>query len=200
MSLIVRAAFRKLRVHQHGDGEQHWEQVRAAAPAFSRSTSVPKKLTPVTLPPGRLRLATKPALTGSPPIVKTIGIVVVAALAAKIELPPPVAAITATLRRDQIGRKCRQSIVLVSRPSGIRSPRSGLRHSRLHSSPGGTHRKVGADRPAQAGRNPITGIAGCCARAASGHAAAAPPSSVMNSRRFIRSPRRRAERSDVWNC
>src|SRR5262249_7786954 len=27
-------------------------------------------------------------------------------------------------------------------------------------------------------RNPITGIAGCCARAASGHAAAAPPSSV----------------------
>ena len=27
--------------------------------------------------------------------------------------------------------------------------------------------------------NPITGIAGCCARAASGHAAAAPPSSVM---------------------
>jgi hypothetical protein len=30
--------------------------------------------------------------------VNTIGIVVVAALAAKIELPPPVAAITATLR------------------------------------------------------------------------------------------------------
>jgi hypothetical protein len=29
----------------------------------------------------------------------------------------------------------------------------------------------------------ITGIAGCCARAASGHAAA-PPSSVMKSRRF----------------
>jgi hypothetical protein len=29
-----------------------------------------------------------------------------------------------------------------------------------------------------------------CARAASGHAAA-PPSSVMNARRFIRSPRRR---------
>src|SRR5437870_4540640 len=30
----------------------------------------------------------------------------------------------------------------------------------------------------------------CCARAASGHAAAAPPRSVMNSRRFIRSPHR----------
>src|SRR5262249_38998368 len=32
---------------------------------------------------------------------------------------------------------------------------------------------------------------GCCARAASGQAAAAPPSSVMNSRRFTQSPRRR---------
>jgi hypothetical protein len=34
------------------------------------------------------------------------------------------------------------------------------------------------------------GIAGCCARATSGHAAA-PPSAAMNSRRFTRSPRRR---------
>jgi hypothetical protein len=32
---------------------------------------------------------------------------------------------------------------------------------------------------------PTTGIADCCARAAIGHAAAAPPSSVMNSRRPI---------------
>jgi hypothetical protein len=43
-------------------------------------------------------------------------------------------------------------------------------------------------------QKPITGIAGCCARAASGHvvAAAAPPSGVMISRRpIIRSPRRR---------
>jgi hypothetical protein len=29
-------------------------------------------------------------------------------------------------------------------------------------------------------------VARCCARAASGHAAAAPPMSVMNARRFIR--------------
>jgi hypothetical protein len=35
--------------------------------------------------------------------------------------------------------------------------------------------------------NPITGIAGCCARAASGHATAVPPSSNMNSRRFMSS-------------
>ena len=37
------------------------------------------RVTPVTLPPGRLRLATRPALTGSSPVVNTIGIV---------ELPP----------------------------------------------------------------------------------------------------------------
>jgi hypothetical protein len=42
----------------------------------------PKKLAPVTFPAGRLRLGTMPALTGSPPLIKTIGIVVVALLAA----------------------------------------------------------------------------------------------------------------------
>src|SRR6516165_11393884 len=35
-----------------------------------------------------------------------------------------------------------------------------------------------------AARYPITGTPGCCAPAASGHAAAAPPRSVMKSRRF----------------
>jgi len=34
-------------------------------------------------------------------------------------------------------------------------------------------------------RNPITGIVGCCARTASGHAAAAPARSVMKSRRLM---------------
>jgi hypothetical protein len=33
-------------------------------------------------------------------------------------------------------------------------------------------------------RNPITGIAGCCSRAATGHVTAEPPSRVMNLRRF----------------
>jgi hypothetical protein len=34
------------------------------------------------MPPGRLRLATTPSFTGSSPVVKTIGIVVVAAFVA----------------------------------------------------------------------------------------------------------------------
>jgi hypothetical protein len=37
---------------------------------------------------------------------------------------------------------------------------------------------------------PITGIGGCCARVASGQTAAAPPRSVMNSRRCMGLPRR----------
>jgi hypothetical protein len=40
-------------------------------------------------------------------------------------------------------------------------------------------------------RKPITGIAGCCARAPSGQATAPLPKSVMNSRRFTQSTRRR---------
>ena len=45
-------------------------------------TSVFNWVTPVTLPPGRLKLATRPSRIGSPPISKTIGMVVVAAFAA----------------------------------------------------------------------------------------------------------------------
>src|SRR5262245_532483 len=55
-----------------------------------------KKVTPVTLPLGRLRLLTSPGATGSPPIANTIGIDVVAALAASPAGVPLMAAITAT--------------------------------------------------------------------------------------------------------
>jgi hypothetical protein len=45
-------------------------------------------LSPVTLPPGRLKLATRPSCTGSPLVTKTIGIVVVARLAARTAAVP----------------------------------------------------------------------------------------------------------------
>ncbi len=45
------------------------------------------RLSPVRLPPGRARLATRPSLTGSSPTRKTIGIAVVAALAAIAPVP-----------------------------------------------------------------------------------------------------------------
>jgi hypothetical protein len=52
----------------------------------------------VTFPPGRLKLATRPSLMGSPPVKKTIGIVAVAALAARAALLP-IAKITTTCCR-----------------------------------------------------------------------------------------------------
>src|SRR5262249_11143670 len=54
---------------------------------------------PVTLPPGRLRLATQPSCTGSRLVTKTMGIVVVAALAGNVAAL--FAAITSTLRRTK---------------------------------------------------------------------------------------------------
>ena len=55
---------------------------------------VTKLLTPVTLPSGRFKLETIPDLTGSSPAVNTIGIVAVAALAAKAVPPPDAMTVT----------------------------------------------------------------------------------------------------------
>ena len=44
----------------------------------------PIKVVPVTFPPGRPRLTTKPARTGSDAVVNTTGIVFVAAIASRI--------------------------------------------------------------------------------------------------------------------
>ena len=63
-------------------------------------SSTPNEVTPVRLPPGRLKLATSPAWTGSAPVRKTIGIVAVAVLAANAEAFPLVA-ITVTWRRTR---------------------------------------------------------------------------------------------------
>ena len=56
------------------------------------------KVMPVTLPPGRLRLATSPCWTGSLPFANTIGMLAVADLAAIAETTLPVAKITSTGR------------------------------------------------------------------------------------------------------
>src|SRR5262245_39206528 len=74
-----------------------------------------RKITPVTLPPGRLRLATRPSMIGSLPVTNTIGIVVVAALAAS-DAGRPLPMITAVML-NQISSHSRQSIVLTLRPA-----------------------------------------------------------------------------------
>jgi hypothetical protein len=66
------------------------------------ATSSPvKKLMPVALPFGRPMLATRPSLTGSSPTLKTIGIVEVAALAARAPEELTGTAITVTRRRTR---------------------------------------------------------------------------------------------------
>ena len=79
--------------------------MRAAAGTNSRRSasrfdtiSWTKKLIPVTLPLGRLSVATRPSLTGSSPAPKTTGIVAVAALAARAAGVKPGVAMTATRR------------------------------------------------------------------------------------------------------
>jgi hypothetical protein len=54
---------------------------RATARAILLPSSAVMKLMPVTLPPGRLKLVTRPSATGSPPVPNTIGMIVVAAFA-----------------------------------------------------------------------------------------------------------------------
>ena len=75
------------------------EVASAAEAIVSRfpSSDGPRMLTPVAFPPGRLRLATSPSLTGSPPRSNTIGMDAVAALAASADGSPPSATRTAGL-------------------------------------------------------------------------------------------------------
>src|SRR5262249_23821133 len=90
-------------------------------------TSTFSVVAPVTLLPGRLRLATRPSSTGSLLVVKTIGIVVVASFATRFS-----GVLVAALRPhddepDQRPTPVADHIGLP--PSDIRSPRFDLRRS-----------------------------------------------------------------------
>ena len=71
----------------------------------------------MTLPPGRLRLATKPSLTGSLAVVNTMGIVAVAALAEMVAQRLPPVSKTATWTVDQFYRHRRQLLVMACCPA-----------------------------------------------------------------------------------
>src|SRR6516165_12677830 len=75
-------------------------------------SSALNSLKPVKLPPGRLRLATSPSCAGSAAAVNTIGMLVVAALAARVDTSPDV-----TITATRSSRQCWQSVSLVSRPA-----------------------------------------------------------------------------------
>src|SRR5262249_8427821 len=138
---------------------------------------------PVTLPPGRARLATRPVPTGSPITADTIGISAVACFAATTGGVAYVT-ITSTLSRTN---SAAISARFSYRPSAQRYSIATVRpsiqpSSRNRCTKAVTHRFMATD--VLVPKNPMVGGFGCCARAASGHVAAL-PSRVMNSRRFM---------------
>src|SRR3954447_15506189 len=73
---------RTVRVHQHRDHPSPGNQLRQQLKSLSRQPLVAELADPVRLPPGGARLATSPSTTGSPPCLKTIGMVEVVLFAA----------------------------------------------------------------------------------------------------------------------
>ena len=73
-------------------------------------------LSPVTFPPGRARLATSPAPTGSALVAMTMGIVLVASLTARVATSPCVQD-DINFELDQLGGEKRESRRLALRPS-----------------------------------------------------------------------------------
>src|SRR5262249_48440923 len=124
---------------------------------------------PVTFPPGRAKLETRPSPIGSLVIAKTIGISEVTCFAATAEVPA--LTITLVLRRTNSAVNClarsgcpsdqRYSILAVL-PSTQPSVRSRFTKASVHA------RQASASEP----RKPMIGgfPDGCCPRAASGHA------------------------------
>ena len=153
--------------------------------------SAMKKLIPVMLPPGRARLATRPSLTGSALTVKTMGIVVVAALAANAEAGEPPATITATCRRTKFGRQRRQSIHLIFGPAVFDRDVLALDMAGFFEALAKCAQAVGERVGRCAVEKPDHRHRRLLRARRKRPRAAAPPSSVMNSRRLIRSPRRR---------
>src|SRR5262245_6558784 len=79
--------------------------------------SVVKKFIPVKLPPGLARLTTRPSLTGSSPVMKTMGIVAVAAFAANAEAVPTNRGDHGDLSAHQVSCQCRQPFNLILGPA-----------------------------------------------------------------------------------
>src|SRR5215218_10582717 len=81
---------------------------RRSSRRFAASSAIASD-TPVILPPGRLRLATRPVPTGSPPATNTIGMVDVAPFAANAVTLPPVVTIAAA---DELGSEPGEALVM----------------------------------------------------------------------------------------
>ena len=127
------------------------------------ASSVPlNTLIPVTLPPGRLNPSTSPNLIGSPPVVNTIGTVVVAAFAASAE---EVADNHSHRPVNQIGHQCRQPIELIVGPAVFNRDILALYEAHFLQALAERGHEVRRVWRADVLRtNPTTGTDVCCAR------------------------------------
>jgi hypothetical protein len=99
--------------------------------------------------------------------------------------------------RHQIRCQCRQAIILAFRPAILDCDILAFEITGL-SEPLAERGKGGLDSAGDLElKKPMTGIPCCSARAASGHATAAPPRSVMKSRRRIAFPKAQDQRHNT---
>ena len=172
---------------RRGFGHQFAQQLELLA----RQARV-EEVTPVTLPPGRLRLATRPSFdriaAGREHDRNRRG----RGLGRKRRADRTGCDDHGHLAAHQLGRQRRQPIVLTFRPAEFDRDVLALDVAGFLSGPRGTRPRTRRVRRATPlSRNPITGIAGCCARAASGQRRRAaeqrdelaPPHSITSSAR-----------------
>jgi hypothetical protein len=176
-------------------------RVTRGAISLSSSSHFPLMLNsyaakPVALPPGRARLSTQPPPTGSMVVTNTIGTVrLTCCKAPTIEpaVPTMTSGESATNSAAYLRKRSRSSAPqrysMRTLPPTVQ-PRSWSPCAKadILASASGSSALWLMSTPMRSIRSPG------CARAASGHVAAAPPSSVMNERRLIRSPRRQESR------
>src|SRR5262249_33929733 len=120
---------------------------------------------PVTLPPGRARLATKPNPTGSPTFVITMGIVVVALLAANADGPVPTTNKSTLRRTKSVASSCRRSDFCSANLYSMAIFFPSIHPNLLISCRNGSTR-VAIPEPVLSSRKPMRKIfPGCCASA-----------------------------------
>ena len=150
------------------------------------------RVKPVVLPPGRARLSTKPAPTGSTTVTNTIGGALVACSNDPVAALP-VARMTSGASASN-SAECRRasSVFLTPQRASIRTLRPSVQpncsspwwNAAMRLCPSLSSAAIGMSTPIRRTRSD------CCPRATIGHAAA-PPRPAMNARRLIRSARRR---------
>ena len=146
-----------------------------------------KIVKPVALPPGRARLATKPAPTGSTTCTNTIGTVRVACsngpttgrLLARTTSGASATNSAACLRKRSASPAPHRRSMRTLRPTAQPASCNPCRNAARRACPSASSAARFMSTPTRRTRSV------CCARAMSGHATAAPPRSDMNSRRLI---------------